>query len=101
MPKSGQLGTITQSGMFAGGMAVPSTASSVAWANITGVPASFNPTLPIAQSGITGLVAALGTKLTATQMPAQVNSVAADVPTLVADFNLLLGKLRTAGLLAP
>lgn len=33
-------------------------------------------------------------------MPDQVNSVAADVPTVVADFNALLAKLRAAGLMA-
>ena len=31
--------------------------------------------------------------------PNQVNSVAADVPTLVADFNALLVKLRNAGII--
>ncbi|MEN2765828.1 head fiber protein [Ornithinibacillus xuwenensis] len=33
------------------------------------------------------------------KMPAQDNSVAADVATLVADFNSLLQKLRDAGLM--
>jgi hypothetical protein len=32
---------------------------------------------------------------------AQVNSVAADVATLVTDFNALLAKLRTAGVISP
>lgn len=32
-------------------------------------------------------------------MPAQVNSIATDVAGIVADFNSLLTKLRTAGLL--
>lgn len=32
---------------------------------------------------------------------AQANSVAADVATLVTDFNALLAKLRTAGILTP
>lgn len=32
-------------------------------------------------------------------MPKQANSVAADVTTLVADFNALLTKLRATGLL--
>jgi len=35
------------------------------------------------------------------QSVAQADSVAADVPTLVADFNALLAKLRVAGILAP
>lgn len=34
-----------------------------------------------------------------TQAPAQANSTATDVPGLVADFNALLAKLRTAGVL--
>ncbi len=33
--------------------------------------------------------------------PAQVNSAAADVATLVTDFNALLAKLRTAGIITP
>lgn len=36
-----------------------------------------------------------------TEMPNQPDSVAADVPTLVADFNLLLDKLKAAGLMVP
>jgi hypothetical protein len=32
--------------------------------------------------------------------PIQANSVAADVPTLVTDFNALLAKLRAAGILS-
>lgn len=35
------------------------------------------------------------------QAAAQANSVAADVATLVTDFNALLAKLRTSGALAP
>lgn len=35
-----------------------------------------------------------------TQMPLQVDSVAADVPALVADFNALLAALKAAGLMA-
>lgn len=35
------------------------TSVSLAWTNITGKPSTFPPTLPIAQSGITGLPAAL------------------------------------------
>ena len=34
------------------------------------------------------------------QMPFQANSVAADIPTLVADFNSLLAALQAAGLMA-
>ena len=35
-----------------------------------------------------------------TQMPFQADSVAADVPALVADFNALLAALKAAGLMA-
>ena len=35
-----------------------------------------------------------------TVMPLQADSVAADVPTLVTDFNALLAKLKIAGLMA-
>lgn len=37
---------------------------------------------------------------TTSVMPFQADSVAADVPTLVADFNALLLKLQNAGLMA-
>lgn len=43
---------------------------------------------------------ALNAKLTATQATVQVDSTATDITTLVNDFNSLLGKLRTAGILA-
>lgn len=39
-------------------------------------------------------------KVIANKAAAQVNSVAVDVPTLVADFNALLTKLRAAGVMA-
>lgn len=67
------------------------------------------PTLP--QSQITDLTTDLAAKLTATaaqftakltasQGAAQANSTAADVAGLVTDFNALLAKLRTAGIIA-
>lgn len=42
----------------------------------------------------------LSPKLTATKAAAQANSTATDVAGLVADYNALLAKLRTAGILA-
>lgn len=51
-------------------------------------------------SQVSGLQAALDSKLTATQAAAQADSTAADVATLVADFNALLAKLRAAGIMA-
>lgn len=46
------------------------------------------------------VAAAAGSVGTITRAPAQADSVAADVATLRADFNSLLAKLRTAGVLA-
>ncbi|MCY9451590.1 hypothetical protein MOF53_15090 [Bacillus haynesii] len=43
---------------------------------------------------------ALDGKLTATKAAAQANSTAADVDGLKADFNALLAKLKTAGLMS-
>lgn len=43
---------------------------------------------------------AVSPKLTATQAAAQADSTATDVAGLVADFNALLAKLRTAGIIA-
>lgn len=52
-------------------------------------------------ANITGLQTALDAKMTATKAAAQVDSVATDVAGLVVDFNALLAKLRTAGILTP
>lgn len=61
-----------------------------AWNSITGKPSTFTP--PNATTGARGGVL---------QAAAQANSTATDVAGLVADFNALLAKLRTAGILAP
>ncbi|MEK8128357.1 hypothetical protein WMW72_10625 [Paenibacillus filicis] len=53
----------------------------------------------IAIGDVTGLQAALNAKLTASKAATQANSAAADVAGLVADFNALLVKLKTAGLM--
>lgn len=90
MATSGQLGKITQSGMFAGGMSPTPATTSLEFSQITGSPSSN-----------TLLAADLNAKLSATIAAAQSNSVAVDVPGLVADFNSLLAKFRTAGLLTP
>lgn len=52
------------------------------------------------QSQITGLTTDLAAKLTASKAAAQADSTATDVAGLVTDFNALLAKLRTAGILA-
>lgn len=49
---------------------------------------------------VVDLSTAVVNRLLITQAPAQADSVAADVATLVADFNSLLAKLRTAGVIA-
>ncbi|WP_197046174.1 head fiber protein [Mycobacterium tuberculosis] len=56
------------------------------------------PSLP--QSQITNLTTDLAAKLTASKAAAQADSTATDVAGLVTDFNALLAKLRTAGILA-
>lgn len=83
------------------------------WVSITGKPATFAPTIGTtattaaagnhahAVAAITGLQAALDAKLTATKGVSQANSTATDITVLVADFNALLAKLRTAGVIAP
>ena len=42
----------------------------------------------------------LGTIVTANKSATQAASVAADVPTIVADFNALLAKLKAAGIVS-
>lgn len=54
----------------------------------------------LAQSKITNLSTSLSAKLTATKGTVVADSVAADIPSLVADFNSLLASLRTAGIIA-
>lgn|GEM_PF-6029362 len=56
------------------------------------------PTLP--QAKITNLTTDLAAKLTASKAAAQADSTATDVAGLVADFNALLAKLRTAGIIS-
>jgi predicted RecA/RadA family phage recombinase len=46
------------------------------------------------------LVSQVGQGNAVIQMPVQADSVAEDVTTIVSDFNTLLGKLKTAGLMA-
>lgn len=51
-------------------------------------------------SEVDGLQTELDAKLTASQAAAQADSSAEDIATLVSDFNDLLAKLRTAGILS-
>lgn len=60
------------------------------WGDIKDKPTTFTP--PAATTATIG-----GVK----EAVAQANSTAVDVAGIVADFNTLLGKLRTAGILAP
>lgn len=88
MPKSGQLGNITQSGMFAGGMSPTPATSSLAFSAITGAP-STNALLNTA----------LNAKLTAVKGAAVVD--ATDAATAISQLNLLLASLRAAGIILP
>lgn len=95
----------------------------VSWGDITGKPSTFPPAththeiedvngLQSALDGkaeashthsisqVSNLQSALDAKLTAAQAEAQADSEAADLETLVADFNALLAKLRAAGIMA-
>lgn len=76
---------------------------SAAWDDVTGKPTTFTPTV-----GTTSTTAMAGNKVPTTtqrggvlQAEAQTNTAATDVAGLVTDFNSLLAKLRTAGVIAP
>lgn len=81
----------------------------VAWGDITGKPTAYAPqigtTATTAAAGnhthavaaITGLQTALDAK--PNKAAAQANSTATDIAGLVTDFNALLAKLRTAGII--
>jgi hypothetical protein len=85
--------------------------ATVTWDAITGKPTTFAPTIGSTAStaaagnhthavaAITGLQTALDAKLTATKAATQANSTATDVAGLLADFNALLAKLKTAGIM--
>lgn len=66
----------------------------------------INGGAPIADGSVTlaklasDVTDAIDAKLTATQAAAQADSTAVDVAGIVADFNALLAKLRTADIIA-
>lgn len=75
-------------------------AAAPAWADITGKPSTFPPTI-----GTTASTAAAGNHTHTTYVAkgsgnAQADSTAEDVSALVTDFNALLARLRTAGVLS-
>lgn len=97
-----------------------------AWADVSGKPATFAPTIgatattavagndsrltagaagtaTVRALGTTGTTAAAGNdaRLLTGTATAQADSTATDVPGLLADFNALLAKLRTRGVIAP
>lgn len=90
---------------------------SASWAEITGKPAVIAAgataaaawaTIQSGAIGTTATTAMAGNKVPTTtqrggvlQAAAQANSAATDVAGLLADFNSLLAKLRTAGVIAP
>ena len=82
---------------------------SVAWGDITGVPAALTTaqaagTASIRAIGTTATTAAAGnhthTGLMTGSAVAQAASTATDVPGLLADFNALLTKLRNRGVIS-
>lgn len=75
--------------------------ASVAWDDVTDKPTSFPPATHTHDiSDIKNLQTTLNGKLTASKAATQANSTATDVEGLVADFNALLAKLKTAGLMS-
>lgn len=104
---------------FADVIAAAGGGGAVAWADITGKPATFPPTIgttattakagnyvpswtevtskPTTFAPVTATTSVVGgVKMAATQA----NTVATDVAGLVTDFNALLSKLKAAGIMA-
>lgn len=94
------------------------TADNVTWDDVADKPTTFTPAththnasdinagtlsadrIPtLAQSKIANLSTDLASKLTASKAAAQADSTAEDLETLVSDFNELLAKLRSAGIM--
>lgn len=73
----------------------------ITWGDIQNKPTEFTPeSHSHSISEVDGLQTELDAKLTASQAAAQADSSAEDIATLVSDFNDLLAKLRTAGILS-
>lgn len=87
----------------AGIRAIGATATTVIAGNDSRLTAGAAGVATVRAIGTTATTAAAGNdaRLMAGAAVAQVNSVAADVPALVVDFNALLAKLRTRGVIAP
>lgn len=78
--------------------AIGAGTSNLALGTTASTAAAGNHTHTIAN--VTGLQTALDAKLTASKAATQANSTATDVTGLVADFNALLAKLKTAGIMS-
>lgn len=78
--------------------AIGAGTSNLALGTTASTAAAGNHTHTIAN--ITGLQTALDGKLTATKAATQADSAATDVAGLVTDFNALLAKLKSAGIMA-
>ncbi|MDM5188608.1 head fiber protein [Bacillus sp. DX4.1] len=73
----------------------------VAWSDIDGKPSTFSPsTHTHTIANVTNLQTSLDAKLTAIKAAPQANSTATDIAGLVTDFNALLAKLKTAGVMS-
>ncbi|PFE80063.1 hypothetical protein CN333_00275 [Bacillus thuringiensis] len=76
-------------------------AVTISWTDINGKPNTFSPsTHNHTIANVTNLQTTLDAKLTASKAASQANSTATDVASLVTDFNALLTKLKTAGLMS-
>lgn len=76
-------------------------AINVTWSDIDGKPSTFPPsTHNHTIANVTSLQTSLDAKLTASKVTPQANSTATDVAGLVTDFNALLAKLKTAGVMS-
>lgn len=76
-------------------------AITVTWSEIDGKPSTFPPsTHNHTIANVTSLQTSLDAKLTASKAASQTNSTATDVAGLVTDFNALLAKLKTAGVMS-
>lgn len=73
----------------------------VTWSDVSNKPSTFPPaTHTHTIANITDLQNTLNGKLAASKVATQPNSVATDITGLVSDFNSLLTKLRSAGIMS-
>ena len=77
----------------------------LSWNTLSGKPSTFSPSTHTHTASqitdfSTAVTSATTSKLTANKVATQANSTATDVAGLVTDFNALLAKLKTAGVMS-